>query len=448
MIRCRTLLVFALLSTAAFAERIGTSEPAPSLTAGRVKTAAVHDKSAWLAYLARSEKQMAADKAALAAERVGLAAVPALPTEGSSARSIPMDRPRTFYRTAEAKYLGEIIVSFQTPAGGWSKNLKMGEARLRGQSYAPSNLAPVPEAPDDFDAPHDPQWHYVGTLDNDATWTEIRFLARLCAALPAAESAVFQHSLDRGVEYLLHAQYPNGGWPQVWPLEGGYHDAVTLNDDATMEAAELLRDVAAGSVRAKGEALEQYEFVPATLRREAAAAEQRALQCLVALQVKAGSPRVLTVWAQQYDPLTLEPVSARNFEPAALSAGESASVVRLLMDVPKPSPEEVVSVDAAMAWFEANRIVGDAFVGGRHTPGGRQLVSRAGSVVWPRYVSLTTGKPLFSDRNKGLYSSLADISAERRNGYGWYGDGPQAVIAAYPAWGKRVGDKQVAEGKR
>jgi PelA/Pel-15E family pectate lyase len=39
------------------------------------------------------------------------------------------------------------------------------------------------------------------------------------------------------VRYLLAAQFPNGGWPQVWPLEGGYHDAVTFNDNAVSEAA-------------------------------------------------------------------------------------------------------------------------------------------------------------------------------------------------------------------
>jgi len=40
--------------------------------------------------------------------------------------------------------------------------------------------------------------------------------------------------------YLLAAQFPNGGWPQVWPLEGGYHDAITYNDNAVIESPETL----------------------------------------------------------------------------------------------------------------------------------------------------------------------------------------------------------------
>lgn len=48
------------------------------------------------------------------------------------------------------------------------------------------------------------------------------------------------------MRYLLNAQYPNGGWPQIWPLEGGFHDSITFNDNAVANAAMLLRDVSQG----------------------------------------------------------------------------------------------------------------------------------------------------------------------------------------------------------
>jgi hypothetical protein len=60
---------------------------------------------------------------------------------------------------------------------------------------------------------------------------------------PGAEGEAWRASFLRGVRYLLAAQFPNGGWPQVWPLEGGYHDAITYNDNAVTEAADLLTDV-------------------------------------------------------------------------------------------------------------------------------------------------------------------------------------------------------------
>lgn len=46
-----------------------------------------------------------------------------------------------------------------------------------------------------------------------------------------------------------------------------------------------------------------------------------------------------TVWAQQYDHETLQPVKARAYELPGLSASESADIVMLLMRIKKPSPE-------------------------------------------------------------------------------------------------------------
>ena len=43
------------------------------------------------------------------------------------------------------------------------------------------------------------------------------------------------------IDYLLASQFPNGCFPQVYPLQGSYHDAVTFNDDATVN---VLRAVA------------------------------------------------------------------------------------------------------------------------------------------------------------------------------------------------------------
>ena len=46
---------------------------------------------------------------------------------------------------------------------------------------------------------------------------------------------------------------------QATLLEGGYHDAITFNDNAVSESAETLTDV----FEAKGD----YAFVPADLRK-------------------------------------------------------------------------------------------------------------------------------------------------------------------------------------
>jgi PelA/Pel-15E family pectate lyase len=377
----------------------------------------------------------------LAAERARLKEIPPLPQQGFSARSIPLHRDAAFYQSDEARHIADVILSFQTPAGGWSKNLNMaGSARLSGQSYATANLAPVASGPGDFDEPEDPNWHYVGTLDNDATNTELHFLAEMAAACPGHEGDAYRASFLRGIAYLLHAQFPNGGWPQVWPLEGRYHDAITFNDDAVTESAETL------TLTTRGErvGLEDYSFVPAALRERARIAAAKALECILMTRVRAPQIRVpaanvnggvLTVWAQQNDPLTLAPVAGRNFEPAALSSGESASVMEYLMSLPSPSPALVRSVDAAANWFEAHKIMGYVWSGGRNTPGGRELTATPGAgPIWARYYSLPTGKPIFGDRDKTIHDNVMDLSLERRNGYAWYGKDPEQALQEYAAW--------------
>src|SRR6185437_7298286 len=46
--------------------------------------------------------------------------------------------------------------------------------------------------------------------------------------------------------FLLAMQYPNGCLPQIYPLEGSYHDAATFNDNAMVNALVVLRGVGAG----------------------------------------------------------------------------------------------------------------------------------------------------------------------------------------------------------
>src|SRR5580698_784797 len=104
IVRC---LVFAVLPL--HASIVGTNTPAKSLTVERVMTLPAAQRAPWLAYIKSSEAQMSADKASLAAEREGLAAIPALPKQGSSGRAIPLHRAPEFYKSDDAKHIGDII---------------------------------------------------------------------------------------------------------------------------------------------------------------------------------------------------------------------------------------------------------------------------------------------------------------------------------------------------
>jgi PelA/Pel-15E family pectate lyase len=69
---------------------------------------------------------------------------------------------------------------------------------------------------------------------------------------------------------------------------------------------------------------------------------------------------------------------------------------------------------------------------------GRHLVATPGvGPIWARYYSLTTGKPIFGDRDKTIHDDESELSLERRNGYAWYSSGEEEAITAYADWSKK-----------
>ncbi|MDV6332429.1 pectate lyase [Asticcacaulis sp. 201] len=405
--RAASLIALAIFIAApGYAAVVGKTVPAEALTDARVA-----GKSDWQAYLARSQARMAADKAALSAEQATNGAVAPIAETSAGIHTMPLDRDAAWYATPGARHVADVIVSFQTPAGGWSKNApRDGDVRRKGQPYVAGHAKAMPD---------DVAWNWVGTFDNNATTTEMRFLARVAAQTPGPDGDAYRASILRGLGYILEAQYPNGGWPQVYPLQGGYHDAITYNDDALGDITSLLSDVAAGKA--------DFGFVPVALRTQARDAEARALTCILDTQVRIDGR--LTVWGQQHDALSLAPVGARNFEPAALSSSESANLLIYLMAIKAPSPRVVAAVKAGAAWLEASALHDLVWTKDR------ELIAQAGApVLWARYYSLTTGKPVFGDRDLSIHDDVMEISAERRKGYNWYSTSPQKALDAYAKW--------------
>ena len=416
------ILVGLTLATAVQAEVIRQNVPAQSLTAARIARLPEPARDAWAAYLDRSHAQALLDRATLTLELPAGSTVPPPPLAvGGTAGNMPLDREDAWYATAEARAVADAIVSFQTPAGGWSKNQDRRIARLPGQRF--SNDAETMELnPANFDAPVDRFWTFVGTLDNGATTTEMRFLAKVAAQVPGPEGDAWRASITRGVNYLLNAQFPNGGWPQIWPLEGGFHDAVTFNDNAVAEAAMLLEDVV--------EEQNGFAFVSTELEVRAAEAVHHAVEVILAAQVRIDGK--LMAWPQQVDPLTLSPSSARNYEPQSIASGETTDILMFLMRQPDPSLEIKAAVRAGIAWLEGKRVYDRSF---EMTPDGRKLIERPGAgPIWSRNYDLVTGQPIFGDKDQTIHDDVNGISVGRRNGYSWWLTTPQRALDAYPAW--------------
>ncbi len=410
---------------AAPASVIGTNPPAEPLTRERIALLMPsRERSSWFDYLERSKRKRQADKDFLRAEmkRAGVNK-PTEPPHGYSARSIPLDREAAWYAGPEARHIADVIVSFQTPAAGWGKNLDMSrDPRRPGEAFTPNNLSKF-LSPGDFDAPLEPDWNYVGTIDNDATTTQMKFLARIIHASGSGDGSAYREAFVRGMDYLFAAQYPNGGWPQVWPLEGGYHDAITYNDDAMTQVVDLMRHAADGR--------EEFSFVPERIRKRAARSFERGIDCILASQIVAnGTP---AVWPQQDDALTLKPVSGRNYEMPAEAASESASLMLLLMDdLPHPTAAEQRSIRAAAAWFKKTAIYNQRYERG---PDGSRLIATPGAgPIWARYYRIGTEIPIFGDRDKSIHDHVNEISRERQNGYGWYSSESQRALDRFEKW--------------
>ena len=234
----------------------------------------------WTAYVTRSQSLRAADLGALVAElrQLGRTAATVPPTS-AFAESIPLDQPAEWYRSPTAATIADAIVSFQAPSGGRSKNIDFSQhARAPGEHFS-LNRFDLGSCFEREGAIASKSWHFVGTFDNDATTAQIRFLDRVIRAGGSREADRYAASARKGVECVLAAQYPNGGWPQVWPLEGGYHDGASYNDGAIANNLALLLDLTAEGA--------EFSWLPPARQAAARAALEKGLRGVIETQREA-----------------------------------------------------------------------------------------------------------------------------------------------------------------
>lgn len=295
----------------------------------------------------------------------------------------------------------QAVLSYQTVLGGWSKRTDMQQQRKPGQ-LAGSELA------------------YIPTFDNGATSTQMRWLAAYYPKATAEEQVQVRSALTLAVQFVLRAQYPNGGFAQSYPLRGSYNDAVTLNDNVMTDLLNLLWDIAHRP---------EYQWLSADLRAKAQAGFAKGVAWLVSAQVLVDDKR--TVWTAQHHPLTGAPVAARKFEQISLVSSESAAVLQLLLDKAADKPGVVPALCSGMAWLQQHQIRDKAWQ--RHATGSK-LVEKKGAQIWARFYSLPAQQPVFFDRDGQTYTDVNQLSLERQQGYGWYQSNAKGVLKA---WKKR-----------
>jgi PelA/Pel-15E family pectate lyase len=252
--------------------------------------------------------------------------------------------------------------------------------------------------------------------------------ASLLKQSPPANLPKYKEAFNKGLDYLLASQYENGGFPQFYPLKKGYYTHITFNDDAMIGVLKVLREIAKKK--------EDYLFVDEARRVKAEAAVAKALPLILKLQVIVNGKK--TVWAAQYDEVTLKPAAARKFEPVSLTAGESVGIIRFLMLDSKPSPEITDAIESGIDWYRKNKIDGIRWV--RQNGENVVVKDKTAPPIWARFYEIETMKPIFIGRDAIIKYDVTQIEAERRNGYAWYVSEPNQLLNEdYPKWKAKVG---------
>lgn len=323
-------------------------------------------------------------------------------------------KERLYPRLQPTQYreIADRLMAYQNSDGGWPKNIDW--------------LAVLPV--DSVKAALRERYRH-STLDNRNTFPQIEYLADVYSL---THDERCREAACRGLEYLLGTQKANGGW-RGWDV-----DAITFNDEVTTGALELFLRIGKGD--------SSFSWIAPELRQRIAEALQRGIRMVLDCQVV--QQGVKTAWGQQHDNVTLRPVAARTFELASLTARESCSVIQFLMEIPHPSAEVIASVDAAVAWLRRVQLTGfrveevplpEEQIINHEYPFDRVVVADPSAPpIWARFYEVDDNTPFLCTRAGQKVWRLADVNAERRTGYDWYGYWPVEVLQRYEEWKRQV----------
>lgn len=322
------------------------------------------------------------------------------------------------YGASEVSRIADNILLYQKANGGWPKNYDM--LAILDREQRESLLKSRSEA--------------NTTIDNGATHEQVQYLAK---AFALTTNPQHREACLHGLDYLLNAQYPNGGWPQFFPDTSGYRKYITFNDGAMIGVMKVLFDILQGKP--------QFAFVDEVRRARAQRAFDKGIDAILKCQIMENG--VPTAWCQQHDNIDFRPQHARSYELPSICGAESAEIVLFLMEIPTPSPRIMSAVQHAVRWFKKSQLSGIKVAEVKapktqfifHSADFDKVVVNDPKAppIWARFYELGTGRPLFCNRDGKAVYSLAEVDRERRTGYGWYTYDPEKVLRQYPGWQKK-----------
>ena len=328
--------------------------------------------------------------------------------------------PDAWYGSDEAKMVADSVLKYQTEIGGWPKNSGFHNGKVNQEEMARVKSSGI-----------------GATFDNGATLTEMMFLAKIYSKI---KDERYRASFMKAFEYILKAQYPNGGWPQFFPPRPSksvaYSAHITYNDDAMVHVMTFLRDIV------NGKEIYSVFKISNEMKTRAKASFEKGIDCILKTQILVkGTP---TVWCAQHDEITLAPANARAYELASFSGAESIGITLLLMDIENPSKEIIKAVTGSVKWFETHKLEGirlNSFINKDGEKDLEVVKDDNGPVIWARFYDLETEQPYFCERDGIKRKTFAEMGYNRRNGYSWYTTAPEKIFKRFPEWAKTWGVK-------
>jgi hypothetical protein len=232
--------------------------------------------------------------------------------------------------------------------------------------------------------------------------------------------------VEKSLDFILQAQYPNGAWPQRFPLRDGYaHDGFpdytsyyTLNDGAAEANIDLLLEA--------HRTLGDPRYLDAALL---------AVEALIEMQ----GPETQAAWAEQYGP-DMQPIAARTHEPAGYVVRESLAVAGLLgrFYLMTGDSRYLAPIPPFFDWLD-------------------RINSEAAKANYPRprYWEPGTNRPIyvvrtyeFTPEGYGKYLWTTDPALARCDGEPCKADGKPIVdVAPYRAWYDEIAALTAAEAR-
>jgi hypothetical protein len=302
---------------------------------------------------------------------------PGTPTVGMAYLSAYEATGDKFYLDA-ATETAEALVYGQLKSGGWTQTIHFGPAKRLGKYRNGKGGG----------------WN-VSSLDDGQTQAALQMLIRADCTLQFKQEAIHE-AVSYGLEALLKAQFPNGGFPQIWigPVEAkpvvkakfpdfdwktegkvrNYYDYYTLNDDV------------AGTVGATLIAAHQ------TYKDDKYKA---ALEKLGDFLILAQMPEPQPGWCQQYNDQMM-PMWGRKFEPPAITGWESQDAMEALIQIAEYTGKKkyLDPLPRALAYYQKSLL-----------PDGRIA----------RFYEFKSNKPLYMDKSYQLTYDDSNVPGH----YGW-----------------------------